>query len=127
MDRFPVIFLSSESLMTANTASHGFGLNLIRATWSQVSFSFTIVSAYDVPSPQDSHIPSLCLTSCSLTTCLLPSPSVYWNTSFMCPVSALSFDDFFRGYSFRYIPSPLYFPIGSFFYHVSSLMFQMRQ
>lgn len=94
MDRFPVIFLSSESLMTANTASHGFGLNLIRATWSQVSFSFTIVSACDVPSPHDSHIPSLCLTSCSLTTCLLPSPSMYWDTSFLCPLSALSLDDF---------------------------------
>lgn len=45
MDRFPAIFLSSLNLMTASTASHGFGLNLLRATWSQVSFSFTVVSA----------------------------------------------------------------------------------
>lgn len=55
MDRFPAIFLSSLSLMTASTASHGFGLNLVRATWSQVSFPFTIVSARDVLSPHDSH------------------------------------------------------------------------
>lgn len=55
MDRFPAIFLSSLSLMTASTASHGFGLNLVRATWSQVSFPFTIVSARDVPSPHDCH------------------------------------------------------------------------
>lgn len=89
MDRFPAIFLSSLNLMTANTASHGFGLNLLRATWSQVSFPFTIVSASDAPSPHDSHIPSLCLTSCFLTTCLLPSLSLYWGYLFC--VSNLSF------------------------------------
>lgn len=95
MDRFPAIFLSSLSLMTASTASHGFGLNLVRATWSQVSLPFTIVSAHDVPSPRDSHplptpIPSLCLTSCFLTTRLSPSLSLYWGFSLFC-VSHLSF------------------------------------
>lgn len=60
MDRFPAIFLSSLNLMTANTASHGFELNLLRATWSQVSFPFTTASACH----------HLGLTSSSLSACL---------------------------------------------------------
>lgn len=92
MDRFPAIFLSSLNLMTANTASHGFGLNLLRATWSQVSFPFTITSVCDVPSPHDSHIPCLCLTSYFLTIRLLPSLLYIGDMSFMCPISPLSLD-----------------------------------
>lgn len=126
MDRFLAIFLSSLNLMTASTASHGFGLNLLRATWSQVSFPFTIISVCDVPSPHDSHIPCLCLTSCFLTIRLLPSLLLYWRYVFC--VSNLSFVTwwYFREH-FCWFLSPFWFSTGTFCCHVSSLTFQMRQ
>lgn len=103
MDRFPAIFLSSLNLMTANTASHGFGLNLLKATWSQVSFPFTIISVCNVPSPHDFHIPCLCLTSCSLTIHLLPSLLLYWG--YVICVSNLSFvTRYFREHLLVLIP-----------------------
>ena len=124
MDRFPAIFLSSLSLMTASTASHGFGLNLVRATWSQVSFPFTIVSARDVLSPHDSHPLPLFNFLFSNHTSLTFTVIILGFLHFLCVPSLL--DDFFRGQFFCWFSSPFCFSTGSFCYCVSSLTFQMR-
>lgn len=125
MDRFPAIFLSSLNLMTASTANHGFGLNLLRATWSQVSFPFTVVSVCHVPSPQESHL--LGLTSCFLTICLLPSLSHWWhlfcvsNLPLCCLVIFLEDTSSVSSHTF------LLFHWKFLCFHLSPLILQMRQ
>lgn len=109
MDRFPAIFLSSLNLMTANTASHGFELNLLRATWSQVSFPFTLASACR----------HLGLTSSSLTA-WLSLCCLYISDSSLCPISPL----WLFGFGFW---SQSIFHWEALCYNAPSLSFQMRQ